>query len=159
MNSGTKDIKLWKDQGLRIVFTNGVFDILHVGHVTYLGKAAELGDKLVVGMNSDASVKRLGKGSNRPINPEAAREKVLGALRMVDAVMIFDADTPIDLIREFRPDILVKGGDYDPEVMDEADPKYIVGSKEVRDSGGAVISIPLVDGFSTTNILRKSGKA
>lgn len=141
--------------GQRVVFTNGVFDILHVGHVTYLEAARKLGDVLIVGMNDDPSVRRLGKGPERPINPEHARAKVLSALRCVDAVVLFGDDTPYALIEAIRPNVLVKGGDYDPNVIDCGDKRYMVGSDIVRAYGGTVASLPLVDGFSTTAILAK----
>jgi len=145
----------WKDQGDRVAFTNGVFDILHLGHVTYLEAARGLADRLVVGLNSDTSVRRLGKGPERPINPEFARAKVLGALRCVDAVIIFNEDTPLRVIASCLPDVLVKGGDYDPNDTDPKSRQYIVGSDVVRARGGLVASIPLVDGFSTTAIVSK----
>jgi len=146
----------WRLKGDRVVFTNGCFDILHKGHVTYLAKAASLGERLVVALNSDESVRRQGKGPNRPINPEDARAVVLASLGFVDAVVFFENDTPLDVITALQPDILVKGADYDPEETDPSSKKYIVGSKEVRSNGGEVCAIYLVDGFSTTNILKKS---
>lgn len=145
-----------RSDGRRVVFTNGVFDILHVGHVTYLEAARSLGDALVVGVNSDASVRRLNKGPERPINPELARAQVLRALRCVDAVVIFDDDTPYALIAEIEPDVLVKGGDYDPDELDASSKLYMVGSDLVRAKGGLVAAIPLVDGFSTTAIINKT---
>jgi D-beta-D-heptose 7-phosphate kinase/D-beta-D-heptose 1-phosphate adenosyltransferase len=148
-------IKDWREAGETIVFTNGVFDILHVGHVTYLEQAAALGNKLIVGVNSDASVRSLNKGPERPINPEWARVRVLEALRCVDAAVVFIDHTPLDLILSIQPNILVKGGDYNPEETDESNKTYMVGSKEVKASGGKAIAIPLVEGFSTTNILNK----
>jgi len=145
-----------RSDGRRVVFTNGVFDIWHVGHVTYLEAARSLGDALVVGVNSDASVRRLNKGPERPINPELARAQVLRALRCVDAVVIFDDDTPYTLIAEIEPDVLVKGGDYDPDELDASSKRYMVGSDLVRAKGGIVAAIPLVDGFSTTAIINKT---
>lgn len=145
-----------RSDGRRIVFTNGVFDILHVGHVTYLEAARGLGDVLVVGINSDASVRRLNKGPERPINPEHARAQVVRALRCVDAVVIFDEDTPYNLIAEIAPDVLVKGGDYNPDELDHNSKRYMVGSDVVRAKGGTVAAIPLVDGFSTTAIINKT---
>ena len=127
-----------------------------MGHVDYLEKASALGDRLVVGLNSDISVRTLEKGDDRPINPQEARAKVLAALRCVDAVVIFDDTTPRNLILDVMPDVLVKGGDYDPEVRDDNDKRYIVGSDEVIKNGGVVQTIPLVKGFSTTNILNKA---
>jgi D-beta-D-heptose 7-phosphate kinase/D-beta-D-heptose 1-phosphate adenosyltransferase len=150
-----QQIKVWREAGETIVFTNGVFDILHVGHVTYLEQAAALGNKLIVGVNSDASVRSLNKGPERPINPEWARVRVLEALRCVDAAVVFIYHTPLDLILSIQPNILVKGGDYNPEETDESNKTYMVGSKEVKASGGKAIAIPLVEGFSTTNILNK----
>ena len=138
---------IWRVKGDRIVFTNGVFDLMHRGHVTYLEEAAALGDRLVIGLNSDASVKRLGKGTDRPLNDQDSRATVLSALRCVDAVVIFDEDTPLDLITSVRPDVLVKGGDWSPE--------RIVGADLVKAAGGSVHSLPLVEGFSTTALLEK----
>ncbi len=148
----------WRSKGETIVFTNGCFDILHKGHVTYLAEAAAFGSRLVVGLNTDASVKRQGKGEERPINPEDARALVMASLEFVDAVVFFDADTPIDLITALQPDVLVKGADYDPAETDPRSAKYIVGSQEVRAHGGEVKVVDLVQGFSTTAILTKAAK-
>ena len=150
-----QQIKSWKDAGETIVFTNGVFDILHVGHVTYLEQAAALGNRLIIGVNSDTSVRSLSKGPERPINPEWARVRVLEALRCVHAAIVFSDHTPLELILAIQPDVLVKGGDYNPDETDESNKTYMVGSKEVRAAGGRAVSIPLVEGFSTTNILSK----
>lgn len=150
-----EQIKRWKAARQKVVFTNGVFDILHLGHVTYLEAAKAQGDKLVLGLNSDESVRRLNKGPERPINPEHARKGVLMALKAIDAVVVFGDDTPLELIKALEPDVLVKGGDYDPNETDPSKKTYMVGSTEVRASGGEVIAIPLVDGFSTTNIVRR----
>lgn len=150
-----EQIKRWKAAKQKVVFTNGVFDILHLGHVTYLEAAKAQGDKLVLGLNSDESVRRLNKGPERPINPEHARKGVLMALKAIDAVVVFGDDTPLELIKALEPDVLVKGGDYDPNETDPSKKTYMVGSTEVRASGGEVIAIPLVDGFSTTNIVRR----
>lgn len=139
-------ILTWRVKERKIVFTNGCFDILHVGHVDYLEKARALGDKLVLGLNSDRSVKAL-KGESRPILEEQARSRLLASLEFVDAVVLFDEDTPLKLIKAVQPDILVKGGDYEIE--------KIVGYKEVIESGGKVLTIPLVEGYSTTNIVEK----
>lgn len=136
----------WRFKGYRIVFTNGCFDVLHAGHIEYLAKAASLGDILVVGLNTDASVRRL-KGETRPINPEHARALVISSLRFVGAVIMFDEDTPENLIKLIQPDILVKGADYQP--------KEIVGYDIVTSKGGEVITIDLVPGFSTTLISEK----
>ncbi|MES2765381.1 MAG: D-glycero-beta-D-manno-heptose 1-phosphate adenylyltransferase [Bacteroidota bacterium] len=130
----------------QIVFTNGCFDILHAGHVTYLEKAKRLGDILIIGLNSDKSVKRL-KGESRPVNSEHDRAIVLGALKAVDFVVYFEEDTPLELIKIIKPDFLVKGGDYKIE--------NIVGADIVQDKGGEVIVIPFVEGKSTTNIINK----
>lgn len=138
---------IWRMKGDRIVFTNGCFDILHRGHVEYLQEAAALGDRLVVAVNSDASVRRQGKGPDRPLNDEGSRAKVLAALRMVDAVIIFEDDTPLALIRAIVPDVLVKGGDWPVE--------RIVGADAVMASGGEVRSLRLVDGFSTTALVER----
>jgi D-beta-D-heptose 7-phosphate kinase/D-beta-D-heptose 1-phosphate adenosyltransferase len=152
------DVDTWKQQGKRVVFTNGVFDILHIGHVTYLEAARALGDKLVVGINNDDSVRRLNKGPERPINPEHARAGVIAGLRSVDAVIIFGEDTPLEVIRTIMPSIVAKGGDYNPEQRDASQKDFIVGSEEMRASGGQTVSIPLVDGFSTTAVVRKMRK-
>lgn len=137
---------VWGFKGRRVVFTNGCFDVLHVGHVQYLEAARALGHALVVGLNTDASVSRL-KGPTRPVNPEHARARVLAALQCVDAVVLFGEDTPLELIRTVRPDVLVKGADY---TLDQ-----IVGAPDVLAWGGTVQTITLVDGFSTTRILER----
>jgi rfaE bifunctional protein nucleotidyltransferase chain/domain len=143
----------WKDNGEKVVFTNGCFDILHRGHVTYLAKAASLGSYLIVGVNSDDSVKRLNKAPNRPINDGESRALIIASLEVVDLVVIFENDTPKELIEVMEPSILVKGADYDPLVTDEKDPKYIVGAKEIIAGGGKVMTIELEEGFSTTEII------
>jgi rfaE bifunctional protein nucleotidyltransferase chain/domain len=130
-----------------LVFTNGCFDVLHRGHVTYLAQARALGASLIMGVNSDASVKRLGKGDDRPINQQNDRMAVLAALESVSLVVLFDEDTPLNLILACKPDILVKGGDWQPE--------KIVGSKEVLGWGGSVHSIPFLHERSTTALLKK----
>lgn len=132
--------------GRRIVFTNGVFDILHPGHVRYLRAARSHGDLLIVGLNSDASVRR-NKGPSRPINPESERAELLAALECVDAVSIFDDDTPADIIRRVQPDILVKGADWPAD--------QIVGRDTVEARGGRVILEPVEQGYSTTNLIRR----
>ena len=132
----------WRACGEKIVFTNGCFDILHVGHVSYLEQAARLGRHLIVGLNTDASVKRL-KGATRPLNHELDRARVLAALACVDAVVLFDEDTPTELVKKIRPDILVKGGDYKPE--------EVAG----REYAGEVQIIKFEDGYSTTGLLEK----
>ena len=156
ITSMQKTIARWRLKGDRVVFTNGCFDILHKGHVTYLAKAAGLGNRLVVALNTDDSVRRLGKDSNRPINPEDARALVLASLGFVDGIVFFNEDTPLEAIVALAPDVLVKGADYDPSETDPTSKKYIVGSKEVRSNGGTVEAIDLVAGFSTTSILEKS---
>ena len=134
-------------EGLRVAFTNGCFDILHPGHVFYLEKARALGDLLVVGLNSDRSVRDLGKGAGRPICTETERAAVLAALRSVDFVVIFDEPTPLALIEAIRPDVLVKGGDWAVEA--------IVGREVVEKAGGRVVTIPVVEGKSTTGIVER----
>ncbi len=151
-------VQQWNNAGETIVFTNGVFDILHLGHVDYLEKSKALGTKLIVAINSDASVKRLGKGDERPINPEFARATIISALRCVDATLIFSDDTPFNLITSLIPDVLVKGGDYDPNETDSSKKSFIVGSKEIKADGGQVVAIPLVSGYSTTSIVQKLSK-
>ena len=148
-------INIWKMKGDKVVFTNGCFDILHKGHVIYLAKAAELGDRLVIGLNSDTSIQKQNKGVERPINPQEAREIVLGALGFVDLIVIFGEDTPIDLIKMFNPNILVKGADYDPMEKDPTSKKYIVGSDFVRENNGEVAVVDLEEGFSTTSLIQK----
>ncbi len=148
----------WQRNSQKVVFTNGCFDILHEGHVTYLAQSADEGDKLIIGLNTDASVKRQGKGDDRPVNAELSRALILAALGFVDLIVLFDDDTPLELIKALKPDILVKGADYDPNETDETSRKYIVGSKEIKANGGTVKAIPLVQGFSTTAILNKIKK-
>ncbi len=130
-----------------VVFTNGCFDVLHRGHVTYLAQARALGASLIVGVNSDASVKRQGKGDDRPVNVEADRMAILAALEAVSLVVPFDEDTPLNLILACKPDVLVKGGDWTPD--------KIVGAKEVQGWGGTVHSIPFIHQRSTTALLKK----
>ena len=152
-------VQKWKGEGWKVVFTNGVFDVLHVGHVEVLEKAAAEGDRLVVGVNADASVRRLGKGSDRPIHPEANRARLLAALRCVDAVVLFEEDTPLNLVVALKPDVLVKGGDYNPSCTDPSDLSYMVGSAEVASWGGRSVAVPLVPGESTTATLAKIRKS
>ncbi|MDF2187769.1 D-glycero-beta-D-manno-heptose 1-phosphate adenylyltransferase [Paraflavitalea sp. CAU 1676] len=142
-------IAQWRLTGKTVAFTNGVFDIMHRGHIASLSQAAGEADYLVVGLNSDASTKRL-KGDSRPINDEQARATVMAALLMVDAVVLFDEDTPLELIKAVLPDVLVKGGDYTEE--------QIVGAKEVKANGGKVVINPIVEGYSTTGIIGKINK-
>ena len=139
----TKD---WQSEGQRIVFTNGCFDLVHRGHVDYLERAALLGDKLVLGLNTDASVQRI-KGALRPIVDEQSRAILLAAFQFIDLVVLFDEDTPYDLIRQVQPDILVKGADYDAE--------DIVGYDVVMARGGKVETLSFVSGFSTSTIIDK----
>ena len=142
----SKKIQSLKKEGKKIVFTNGCFDILHVGHVTYLSKAKSLGDILIVGINSDSSVKKL-KGAARPINDLASRMVVLDSLKSVDLVVPFEDDNPISLIELIKPDIHVKGGDYKED--------QLVESKVVKTNGGKVVIIPFVNGYSVTTLLGK----
>jgi D-beta-D-heptose 7-phosphate kinase/D-beta-D-heptose 1-phosphate adenosyltransferase len=139
-------IASWKVLGKTVAFTNGCFDILHEGHIFSLSAAAKEADYLVVGLNSDASVKRL-KGDARPVNTQHSRALLLASLLMVDAVVIFEEDTPLELISALAPDVLVKGGDYTIE--------QIVGSKEVMANGGRVVINPIVAGFSTTGLIQQ----
>jgi D-beta-D-heptose 7-phosphate kinase/D-beta-D-heptose 1-phosphate adenosyltransferase len=139
-------VKWWRLINKTIAFTNGVFDILHEGHIKVLSQAASFADVLIVGVNSDASVKRL-KGNNRPLNNQQSRSLLLASLIMVDAVIVFDEDTPLELIKAILPDVLIKGGDYNPDT--------IVGAKEVIANGGKVEVIPLEEGFSTTGLIEK----
>ena len=135
-----------KKKRKKIVFTNGCFDILHYGHIKYLKKCRQLGDFLIVGLNSDASVRKI-KGKNRPITPEKQRSAVLAALEFVDFITVFASRTPANLIKEISPDVLAKGGDWQA--------KDIVGSRHVRKRGGRVVSVPFVKGYSTTRIIRR----
>ena len=139
-------LRRWRLLGKTVAFTNGCFDILHQGHIASLSEAAREADFLVVGLNSDASTCRL-KGESRPINNQHARATVMASLLMVDAVILFEEDTPLTLINAIRPDVLVKGGDYTLE--------QIVGAKEVIEAGGRVVINPIVPGFSTTGIIEK----
>jgi len=139
-------IEQWRFLGKTIAFTNGVFDILHPGHIFSLSQAAKEADYLVVGINADDSVKRL-KGDNRPVNKQDSRALILASLLMVDAVTIFEEDTPLELINAIKPDVLVKGGDYTIE--------QIVGAKEVITNGGRVVINPIVEGFSTSSMIEK----
>lgn len=144
-----RTLNLWRFQQKRIVFTNGCFDILHLGHVDYLAKASDLGDILVIGLNTDASVSRI-KGPDRPVNDEQARARLLAALQFVDAVVLFDEATPYELIKKVQPDVLVKGKDYKAE--------EVVGYDIVTAKGGHVETIDLVAGYSTTALIEKLKK-
>ncbi len=139
----------WRVLGKKVVFTNGVFDILHQGHIFSLSQAAKEADFLIVGLNADASVKRL-KGESRPVNNQESRALVLASLIMVDAVVLFEEDTPLELIKSIMPDVLVKGGDYTVE--------QIAGAKEVIANGGRVVINPILNGFSTTGIIEQAKK-
>ena len=150
LEQAIETVKVWSIQD-EIVFTNGVFDLIHPGHVLYLEEAKNLGNRLIVGLNSDHSAKRLGKGSNRPINDENSRALVIAALKSVDLVILFDQDTPLDLITTLKANVLVKGGDY---TIDQ-----IVGAESVIANGGKVQSLPFVEGYSTTAIEQKILKA
>lgn len=141
-----RQVSAWRLMGYTISFTNGVFDILHEGHIFSLCQAAAEADILVVGLNNDASVKRL-KGPERPVNNENARALVLASLVMVDAVILFTDDTPLELVKALMPDVMVKGGDYKPE--------QIAGAKEVLANGGRVVINPLIEGVSTTGIIER----
>ncbi|KIO78857.1 hypothetical protein TH53_01140 [Pedobacter lusitanus] len=136
----------WKGEGKKIVFTNGCFDLLHAGHITYLTEAASLGDILIIGLNSDDSVSRL-KGPARPVNNETTRSVVLGAMSFIDAVVFFNEDTPLELIKQVLPDVLVKGGDYQIE--------NIAGAKETIENGGTVQVLSFLPGYSSTAIIDK----
>ena len=140
----------WKQAGEEVVFTNGCFDIIHRGHIEVLAQTADLGNRLIIGLNSDSSIQKL-KGKNRPIIEEQSRAILLASFSFVDAVILFSEDTPINLISTLKPDVLAKGGDYKIET--------IVGNKEVQENGGQVILVPFVDGFSSTTIIDKIKKS
>ena len=142
-------LNVWRLLGKTIVFSNGCFDILHAGHIASLSEAAQHGDVLVIGVNADVSVKKI-KGDNRPLNDENSRSLLLASLSMVDAVIIFSEDTPLEIIKMIQPNVLVKGGDYSID--------QIAGSKEVIAGGGKVIINPVINGFSTTSIIQKLKK-
>lgn len=144
-----KQVAIWRFLGKSISFTNGCFDILHAGHIASLSEAAREGDILIVGVNTDASTKRL-KGDERPVNDENSRALLLASLAIVDAVTLFDEDTPYELITAVMPDVIVKGGDYTLDQM--------IGAKEVIANGGRVVINPIVQGFSTTGIIGKIRK-
>jgi D-beta-D-heptose 7-phosphate kinase/D-beta-D-heptose 1-phosphate adenosyltransferase len=139
-------VKAWQTAGEEVVFTNGCFDLLHLGHIQNLEAAAALGDRLIVALNSDASIRRL-KGNHRPISDQASRQAVVAALAVVDMVLVFDQDTPLELITLLLPDVLAKGGDYTPANM--------VGSEIVMAHGGQVVALPFVEGYSTTQLEQK----
>ena len=141
-----KEVQKWKKNNDKIVFTNGCFDILHLGHIELLAKAADLGNKLIIAVNSDASIKGL-KGEKRPILDEKSRSIIIASLEKVNAVIIFKESTPLDIIKKINPDIIVKGGDYIKE--------DVIGKNYIEKYGGEVIIFPLSEGFSTTSILEK----
>ena len=136
----------WKEENKKIVFTNGCFDLIHLGHIELIARSADLGDILIIGVNTDNSIKRL-KGPNRPIVEEISRAKQLAALEFVDAVVFFDQDTPIDLIKIINPNLITKGGDYNSD--------QVIGNDIVAKNNGEVVIIPLTQGYSTTSILEK----
>lgn len=146
LSDAVKLRKNWHERDMRVVFTNGCFDLLHPGHITYLEGAKELGDVLIIGLNSDDSIRQL-KGPSRPINELVNRAHMLAGLRSVDLVVPFSEETPINLIKSLLPDVLVKGGDYLPD--------DIVGGREVIEAGGEVIVVPFLDGHSSTDLIRK----
>jgi D-glycero-beta-D-manno-heptose 1-phosphate adenylyltransferase len=145
----SKTLALWRFKSYKIVFTNGCFDILHRGHVEYLSKAASYGDVMIVGLNSDASIRNI-KGKSRPVQDEESRALILASLQFVSNVVLFDEDTPFNLIKLLQPDVLVKGADYKPE--------EIVGYDIVKAKRGKIVTIDLVEGYSTTGILNKLSK-
>ena len=142
----SKIINEWRLNGNKIVFTNGCFDLIHLGHLEILARSADLGDKLIVGINSDMSIKKI-KGNSRPIIEEDSRAKQLAAIEFIDAVVLFNEDTPYDLINILKPDVLTKGGDYKKN--------DIVGNQLINKEQGEVVIIPLTQGYSTTSILEK----
>jgi rfaE bifunctional protein nucleotidyltransferase chain/domain len=142
-----KELKAWREKNKKIVFTNGCFDIIHPGHIDYLSQARDLGDILVLGLNTNQSVRRLNKGSNRPINDERTRAYVLAGLASVDLIVFFDEETPYNLIKLLQPNVLVKGNDYEVE--------KIIGFDILKENGGEVITIPFLDGYSTSSLIKK----
>ena len=142
-----KSIKAGREKNKKIVFTNGCFDIIHPGHIDYLSQARDLGDILVLGLNTDQSVRRLNKGSNRPINDERTRAYVLAGLASVDLIVFFDEETPYNLIKLLQPNVLVKGKDYEVE--------KIIGYDILKENGGEVITIPFLEGYSTSSLIKK----
>jgi len=142
-----KELKAWREKNKKIVFTNGCFDIIHPGHIDYLSQARDLGDILVLGLNTDQSVRRLNKGSNRPINDERTRAYVLAGIASVDLIVFFDEETPYNLIKLLQPNVLVKGNDYEVE--------KIIGFDILKENGGEVITIPFLEGYSTSSLIKK----
>ena len=141
-----KNLDQWRNENKKIVFTNGCFDLIHLGHIELLARSSDLGDVLIIGVNSDSSIQKL-KGENRPIIEEDSRVKQLAALEFVDAVVLFNEDTPQKLIEKIKPDVITKGGDYKAE--------NVVGNEVVTQKNGQVVIIPLTQGYSTTSILKK----
>jgi rfaE bifunctional protein nucleotidyltransferase chain/domain len=146
IDSIAEQLKKWRGQGDKIVFTNGCFDLIHQGHINYLADAADLGDKLIIAVNTDASVSEI-KGPHRPLKDENSRSIILAALQFTDAIILFGEPTPIDLISSILPEVLVKGGDY--KISE------IIGHEVVQANGGLVTTIPITEGYSTTNIEKK----
>ena len=151
----SKLVENWKATGEKVVFTNGVFDLIHQGHIAYLDEAASKGSKFIIGLNADSSVKTLSKGPARPIKDEQSRAIILAAMQFVDAVVVFSDSTPAQLIDVLKPNVLVKGGDYNPAEIDVNRKTYIVGRETVLSHQGEVIVIPFLEGFSTTAIENK----
>lgn len=149
INQLESTVKNWRNSGDKIVFTNGCFDLLHLGHIDYLAKASDLGNRLIIGLNTDSSVQRI-KGPSRPVKDEKSRAHILAAMQFVDAVILFDEETPINLISCVKPDVLVKGGDYTIE--------GIVGHEIVLENGGEVRTIEFVDGYSSSKLIDKITK-
>ena len=145
----------WKSNGEIVVFTNGVFDLIHQGHIAYLDEAAQQGTRFIIGLNADSSVKTLAKGPARPIKDQKSRAVILAAMQFVDAVVIFNESTPLHLIEMLKPNVLVKGGDYNPNESDPNNKQYIVGRETVNANNGAVKVIPFLEGFSTTSLEQK----
>jgi rfaE bifunctional protein nucleotidyltransferase chain/domain len=146
MDTLSRELAAWRLRERKVVFTNGCFDLLHYGHIDYLSRAASLGDELVVGLNTDASVSAI-KGEGRPVNDQRSRLHIMASLFFVSAVILFDEPTPLDLIKKVKPDFLVKGGDYKPE--------DVVGYKEVKELGGEVVCLDFVAGYSTSGLEQK----
>lgn len=146
---------VWRFKKQKVVFTNGCFDLIHQGHIDYLAKASDLGGKLIVAINTDASVKQLNKANSRPIQDEESRALIIASLHFVDAVILFNDSTPQELVKRLQPDVLVKGADYDANETDVNSKKFIVGADVVKAKGGDVKTIEFLEGFSTTAIENK----
>jgi rfaE bifunctional protein nucleotidyltransferase chain/domain len=155
LESLSPSLHAWRFKDEKVVFTNGCFDIIHRGHIDYLAKTSDLGGKLIVAINSDASVKRQGKSASRPLQDEETRAMIIASLHFVNAVIIFDEDTPENLIKAINPDVLVKGADYDANETNKQSKEYIVGSDFVKANGGEVKTIEFLEGFSTSAIEQK----